>query len=133
MSSTNRFFTKRALALMTPGILTGVGIAVLNTVNIDKSPEYKENMSLNDYLRFTAMIGMKSTIYGTFYPFFWFEAGVDAIHSKKHFDSHFIPFSLHGHTWKETTGNNDTDTNVDTNVNEDTHFQSKDVVMAKKD
>ena len=91
-------YSKRLIAFITPGVITGSVIAGLNVANIKRSPEYREPMVLTDCIRFGLFIGMKGFIYGTFYPIGIFSIIVDSC-SKRYFDRHFIPFSQY-HTRK---------------------------------
>ena len=87
--------THKLIAAVTPGIITGSVIAGYNIFNIKNSPNYNGNMTNVDYTRFGIMIGIKSIIYGTFYPFSWISILIDTVKYKR-FHTHFIPFSRYG-------------------------------------
>jgi hypothetical protein len=53
---------KSAYLYMTPGIITGVSIGIINTFNIKKSPEYHQGVDFVDYNRFAGCIAVKSCI-----------------------------------------------------------------------
>ena len=84
------------LGVITPGFVLGSGIGIMNFINIDKSPNFKKETNSINRIRFSSMIATKSIIYGTCYPIALLVMFFDLVKSTKHFESHFIPFSVHG-------------------------------------
>ena len=91
---------KLYLSLLTPGVLMGTSVGIVNMYNKNLSPIFDKNNEENDSLKNTKFFGgciIKGCIYGSFYPFAAFGLMSDIFsNNKKDFEKHFVLFSKYG-------------------------------------
>lgn len=90
---------------LTPGFLMGGTVGVANLMNWNQSPLYKyqEEHGYRSSLKLRAFfgLGLKSWVYGTFWPFACFGIVSDIFDASNSFDSHFVLFSKYGNPYTE--------------------------------
>ena len=86
----SRFYLKKMVE--NPEMTFGVGIALMNIINIRLKRDRNDPWSI---MRYTTVSIMKGGIYGMFFPIATINILLSSFEGPHHFNKHFIPCSVY--------------------------------------